>query len=86
MGDVTDAASSISRGDVSSEVTETAGPALVQKKRRGDCAPRLSVDGVARHGDACHPQARGWQERRGGKKESAHGVQVGIFLQCFSYK
>lgn len=37
-----------------------------------------AADGVARHGDASHPQARGRQERRGGKEESAHGVQVGL--------
>lgn len=83
MDDVTDAMSIISRVDVSSEVTETAGPALVQKKRRRDCAPRLSADGVARRGDAYHPQARGLQERSGGKTESAHGVQVGIFPAMF---
>lgn len=35
-------------------------------------------DGVARHGDASHPQAWGRQERRGREEESAHGVQVGI--------
>lgn len=35
-------------------------------------------DGVARRGAACHPQARSGQERRGGEKELAHGVQVGI--------
>lgn len=36
------------------------------------------ADGVARLGDAPHPQAGGQQERRGGEEESAHGVQVGL--------
>lgn len=39
---------------------------------------KRAADGVARHGDASHPQARSRQERRGGKEKSAHGVQVGI--------
>lgn len=36
------------------------------------------ADGVARLGDAPHPQAGGQQERGGGEEESAHGVQVGL--------
>lgn len=45
-------------------------PAAEHKDRRP------STDGIAGHGDASHPQAGIWKERRGGKKESADGVQV----------